>query len=100
MSLCLKCGAWKQAAASKCACGFKPPKGSLDEAKSYALTTQFRSSAQLEADQRTILTGGEVAFRDEELDVARTIGRQNAVVTLTFLSAAIFAGLFIGGLVA
>ena len=100
LSLCLKCGNWKQAPAQRCGCGFKPARRSPDEAKSYVLTLQFRSPEELDQIQRSIRAGEPVAFTDDELKLASTIGSWNAAVTLSFLAAAVLTGLFIGTIVA
>src|SRR5688572_23195791 len=100
MGLCLKCGSWKQAPTQRCACGFEPARGSLDEAKSFVLLPQFRPIEELEANARAIGAGEAVEFREEELRRARGIGRWNAAVTFAFLAFAVLAGLTLGGAVA
>ena len=100
LSLCLKCGNSKQTPGQRCGCGFKPARRSRDEAKSYVLTLQFRSAEELDQIQRSIRAGEAIAFREEELKLAAIIGKWNAAVTLSFLAAAVLAGLFIGMIVA
>lgn len=98
MSLCIRCGAWKQVAISGCACGFTPARGSDDEARSFLLTTQFRTPEALEEARRAILAGEPLEFGERELALARTIGGRNARVTLAFLGAAILLGLALGSI--
>jgi len=64
------------------------------------LTLQFRSPEELDQIQRSIRAGEPVAFTDDELKLASTIGSWNAAVTLSFLAAAVLTGLFIGTIVA
>jgi hypothetical protein len=64
------------------------------------LTLQFRSAEELDQIQRSIRAGEAIAFREEELKLAAIIGKWNAAVTLSFLAAAVLAGLFIGMIVA
>ena len=100
MSLCIRCGTWKQAPLSTCACGFKPAGGTDDEAKSFILSPQFRTPEALEEIRRGILAGEPPAFGDKELEVARTIGAWNGRVTLAFLGAAVLTGLALGSIAA
>jgi ABC-type transporter Mla maintaining outer membrane lipid asymmetry permease subunit MlaE len=64
------------------------------------LTLQFRSAEELDQIQRSIRAGEPIAFSDDELKLAATIGSWNAAVTLSFLAAAVLTGLFIGAIVA
>jgi hypothetical protein len=84
----------------KCSCGFQPARGSLDEAKSYVLSEQFRSSQELNDIARAIRAGELISFRDEELKVALGIGNWNAAVTAAFLVSAVLLGLLLGGALA
>jgi hypothetical protein len=99
-ALCISCGNWKQVPMSRCPCGFAPVRGSLDQAKSYLLTPQFRAPEELEVAARAIRAGEAVAYPEAELEVAMRIGRWNAAVTLAFLAAAVLLGLLLGSVAA
>ena len=100
MSLCIRCGSYKQAPSGVCRCGFKPLRGSLDEAKSFVLSTQFRSPESLEASAEAVRAGQVIMFSERELKLAQRIGSWNAAVTLSFLASAVCLGFFIGAVVA
>ena len=97
-ALCIRCGGWKQAPMSRCGCGFAPARGTLEQAKSYLLTGQFRSAEELEQAARAIRAGHTPAYGDAELAVAMRIGRWNAAVTLSFLAFGVLLGLLIGAI--
>jgi hypothetical protein len=85
---------------SRCTCGFKPVSATLDQAKAFVLSNQFRSAEELNGLSRAIKSGQPVPFDEAELRVAMTIGNWNAVVTLTFLVFAILLGLLLGTILA
>ena len=99
MPLCIRCGAWKQSPMGRCSCGFKPERGSLDEARSYALTEQFRSEEEILVARAALQAGQPVSYGDEELRVAATIGAWNARVTFAWLGWALLAGLALAAIV-
>ena len=96
VALCIKCGRWKQSPTQKCACGFEPARGSVDEARSFVLTEQFRSRQQLEAAAQALQAGGSVHYKEEELARSKSIGSSNAGVNFAFLCFAVLLGLLIG----
>ena len=85
---------------SRCGCGFAPARGSVEQAKSYLLTGQFRSAEELEQAARAIRAGGAPPYGEAELALAMDIGRWNAAVTLCFLASGVLLGLLIGSIVA
>lgn len=99
-SLCIKCGEWKQAPMSRCACGFQPAAKSMDQAKAYVLSNQFRSAEELNELAQRIKSGEPVWFGDDELRVAATIDNWNAAVTMSFLLFAVMLGLALGTVLA
>lgn len=99
-SLCVKCGSWKQAPMARCGCGFRPTRSSLDQAKCYALSSQFRTAPELEALAQRIRSGLSLSFGEDELRLAMTVGNRSAMVTMSFLLFAVLLGLLIGGAVA
>jgi hypothetical protein len=80
-----------------CTCRFWPARRSLDEAKSYILTEQFRSAGELDELARLIRDGKTITYGEEELKVAMRIGDWNAAVSIGFLVAAVLLGLLVGG---
>lgn len=99
-SLCVKCGDWKQAPMSRCGCGFRPDESSTDSAKSYLLSSQFRTAEELNELAQRIRSGQQLSFGDDELKLAMTIGNWNAAVTMSFVVFAILLGLLLGGVAA
>jgi len=93
MSVCIQCGEYKQAPTSRCSCGFLPARGSTDEAKSYILTTQFRTPEELEEIARLIKAGVGIPYDERELRIASTIKHWNLAVNLSFIVAAALFGL-------
>lgn len=99
-ALCLKCGDWKQAPTARCGCGFIPVKGTIDIAKSYICTEQFRSSEELEEIAKLIRSGTPISCDEQELSVAATIGTWNMMVNLGTVFAVALGSLLVVGLIA
>lgn len=99
-ALCLKCGDWKQAPTARCRCGFIPEKGTIDIAKSYICTEQFRSSEELEELAQLIRSGTPISCEEQELRVAASIGTWNMMFNLSAVISVALASILVVGLIA
>jgi hypothetical protein len=80
----------------RCRCGFQPGKSSIDQAKSFLLSEQFRTEEELRELAQRIRAGQPLSFGEDEIKLAMTIGNWNAAVTGSFLIFAVSLGLLLG----